>query len=1306
MSRASGDRIAVIGMACRLPGGADSPQRYWDLIREGRVAIGDIPPGRFDMSAILSSNPDEPGTTYCGRAGYVDAPYHFDAAFFRISDAEALDMDPQQRWLLELCWSALEHAGIPPSTLRGKRVGLFFTIGEVDYGRRTVWSGDAQRITAYAKLGTNRAVAAGRVAYVLGFQGPAVFIDTACSSSLVAVHMAAQSLRADDCDIAIAGGVNLILAPEETIASARLRAMSLSGACHPFDARADGYIRGEGGGVVVLQRLPDALAAGYRVEAVLAGSAVNNDGASNGLTAPNGAAQEVVIRHALRQADIQPEEVAYVETHGTATPLGDPIELGALRNVYGRAIGGRGRLLLGAVKAQIGHLEVAAGVAGLIKAILVLRHRLVPAQPGFQTPTPRFRWGDAAIEVPIEPRPLTGGRPYVGVSSFGISGTNAHVILCAAESTHRPARGRRTRVLAISAARAEARQPLARAYREFIAGRDIDIADICQTANLRRDHWAHRVAIVGDEASDFVDTLADFEQGRASGRWHAAVASGPRPLIFLFPGQGAWRPGVGAQLYERNAIFRAEVDACLARLDRVTADDVLAAIQGIDPQRVRHHPGQLSHFIVLYAMARLWIRLGAVPSAVLGHSLGEHVAAAVAGVTSLEDGLRIVEARGRLFDSLAPRGAMLAVAANEAALAARVTLGSDLWIAAYNSTAQTVLSGTVQAIMRAETDMEAAGLRVSRVRAYDVAGHTPMLAPLREPFRDVLRSVSFRSPAIRLISTLTGSEATKEIGTPEHWVDLMEMPVRFARAMETIASEDAILLEVGPGSGLSNLARGAAADRERIVSTLADGPEAGQEPEATGFAHACARLYCLGIPLAWDELEGESFTPAEAPTYRYAPVHLELPREKDSGRVSPPDCDRHSGPPLIRAGVMEDTSLSAAVLEPDATGPAQPSAGLLLASIIKMAQQLGARGDAVDATIALVDQGFDSLAITELRSRMKQLFGHAAPVTLFINGVSPHGLAEYYERTGAGRDGAASAGSDKDAAEAGGPQSVGAPAVRSKSPTDDSLVVTLREGRKPALVLVHPIGGDVLCYTDLVRALPGDRGIVAVRHPELAATGVPVYRSIGTLASLYRQALTDELGGLPADMAAWSLGGVVAQEMARQWEAEGAAVPGLMLIDSPFAKSPYVAMVGEFMRTVDCAGTIGDDALVMQLYRDDRFRAVLDETFGLSRLGQAAHRAIADRIGWIHVASSVALAKHHIGAIGGPVGYALALRGQNAASVEQARAHLRAFTHGEIDVTAFEEDHGSIMQGTAAAAVAAIMARNQAFASRYGVSAP
>jgi acyl transferase domain-containing protein/thioesterase domain-containing protein len=1254
------DPVAIIGMAFRLPGDNDTPSGFWDLITSGEIAIRETPPDRFDIDAWHSPDPDRSGTTYSRRAGYVGDPYGFDPEFFRISQAEALEMDPQQRWMLLLCWSALEHAGIVPSTLRGQRVGLFLTAGDVDYARRTVASGDPHRITAWGKLGANRAVGVGRVAYTLGLQGPAIFLDSACSASLTAVHLAAQSLRCGDCDLAIAGGVNLILGPEETIGFARLQAMSRTDTCRTFDARADGYIRGEGGAVVVLKRAGEAMADHDRVEALLVGSAVNNDGASNGLTAPNGAAQEAVIRQALAQAGAGPEEVAYVEAHGTGTPLGDPIELSALRNAYTSGAARRSPLLLGGLKSQIGHLEGAAGIAGFIKAILVLRHRHAPAQAGFDTPNPRFRWDGAGMEVPRTGRDLPAEGGLVAVSSFGISGTNAHAVLAPAPAA-RPAAQQpdRMRVLTLSARSQAALGRLASSYAEPLGPSGPGLRELCYTASVRRDHWDRRLSLVGASREEMAAALRDHAAGMPSGRWHSGSAAPKSRLAFLFPGQGGWRPGVGGGLYRDNPIFRSAVDDCLSRQAPGTATEVQRAILDRDPGRARHDPGQLAHFVVLHSLARTWIRLGVTPDIVIGHSLGEHAAAVVAGVMSLDDGLKAVQARGRLFGTLRPHGAMLAVAAGAEWLETEFRFGAALFVAAINGPEQTVLSGTAAAVAEAERALLERGIRVSRVPTYDTPGHSPLLAPILAPFRDALAPIRLRPPGIEMISTVTGRRAGDEVATAGYWVDMVERPVRFRAALDTIAKDGVTFLEVGPGKALSNLAKAASGDWTRAISSLCDGPGGDEDPEPDGLAHACARLYCAGHSPDWTRLYGTPPSPVEAPTYAFDLKHIELPAVGLQPHPQP-------GPRAEARSEGADEATPAAV----AKAPADD----ILAAVVDIARPV--IGDAADgdADAALAALGLDSLALTAIRGRLQQAFGRAVPMAWFAAGASLRSLAAFYS------DGAAPA----RAMPAPAPVTPISPARR----TDPSgHVITLRDGPGPLVALVHPVGGDVLCYGDLAEAWPGDARILGIRHPEAEAGDVR-YRPLGELAALYRRAVLAAAGRIPDVVGGWSFGGAVAREMTAQWEEEGAPITTLAAIDSPLPDGDHARRL---RRLAGIAGGGEDDGVLDRMVADPGFEAVFDEQHGLGRLRAIADSATVERVLRIHAANAVALAQHQPRPVRAPLRYALALRGGNARTSDEAAGPLAALCAGTLQILGIDGDHFSIMRSPAVEAVAGFL---------------
>ncbi|RQS35474.1 acyltransferase domain-containing protein [Burkholderia sp. Bp8992] len=1251
-------RVAVIGMSCRFPGGASSASSYWALLNSGQTAICETPRERFDIDAFYSPDTDEPGTTYSRVAGYVDDPFRFDRKLFRTSAAEAMEMDPQQRWMLELTWGALENAGVAPGGLRGTNVGVFMTIGEADYGRRTVWSGDPARITTYSKLGNLRAMAPGRVAHILGLNGPAIFVDTTCSSSLVAIHLAAQSLQAGECDVAIAGGVNLILGPEETIGIARLQAMSPSGRCRPFDANADGYIRGEGGGVIVMKRLADALSHGDRVDAVLAGSAVNSDGASNGLTAPNGAAQEAVIRRAMTRAGVRPEAVAYVEAHGTGTALGDPIELSALRNVYARAVVRDKPILVGSVKSQLGHLEGAAGMAGFIKAMLILRHRHVPAQVNFETPNPRFHWEGSQLEIPREGAPLAEGDTVVGVSGFGITGTNVHLILVAPERVaDLGAPIARERVLTLSGRSPDARRRVASAWRAWLADMSAPLRDACHTSNVRRDHFDHRVALVGTTKADFVAALDDFLAENPSGGWHAGEHPRKPRLAFLVPGQGAWQPGVGGNLYNGNGLFRKHADVCLRALDGETARDVLDAILGHSAQPVRHHPGQLAHFVVCYALARTWMELGVQPDLLIGHSLGEHVAAVIGGVMSLGDGLKAVEARGRLFDTETPRGAMLAVAVSVDEFAGRFAFGTDLFVAGINGPGQTVVSGTPEAVGRVHDAMVAAGKRVSLLKTYGTPGHSPMLRSMREAFRRALEPLTFAPPSIPIVSTLTGDIATDAIAGVEHWLDLVEQPVRFHDALLAASDGRTIFVEVGPGAALAKLARAAAGgDWHCAIASLADGPEGDEEAEATGFAHGCARLYSEGQKIAWSKLYGKAPRPADAPGYSFDPERFELPfpdlAEAARGAV------RRQGGNASNDGTGVPGPGAA-----DRVEAAPADAAQTLAMLRAVAATVAPDTVVLDDGLSLVSQGFDSLALTELRVRLHQQLGTMPPISMLVRGASLRTLATWFGTTNGAMPAREAVSND----------------MRKSAGTDDDreLVVTLRDGAGPLVALVHPVGGNVLCYQELASSWPGDPTVVAIRHPYADQGHAPEYLSIAQLASRYRAALLAIHGRQPDLLGGWSFGGIVAHEMAAQWEAEGETAPPLMIVDSPLHDGEFTLRLRALAD--DLASGDGRQTVDRWL-ADPRFDAMLDQDFYLADVRRRAHPATFDHIARLHAASAAALACHQPRQVHTRIGYALAARDKRGVSSTQVEQHLGRLARGGVAVGVFDDDHNSIVR--------------------------
>ncbi len=651
--------IAIVGMACRFPGGANTPEEYWQLLRDGVSAIAQIPPERWAIDAYYDPDPEIPGKMYTRYGGFIDQVDQFDPQFFGISPREAIDMDPQQRLLLEVSYTALERAGQSPHELKGSRTGVFVGISFDDYAKFSLNSGDLTRIDAYSSLGNTRSIAVGRLSYVLGLQGPTMQLDTTCSSSLLAVHLACQSLRSGESNLALAGGVSLMLSPEPMIGFCKLKALAADGRCKTFDAKADGYVRGEGCGIVVLKRLSDALASGDRILALIRGSAVNHDGQSNGLTAPNGAAQEAVIRQAIANAQVKATQIQYVETHGTGTALGDPIEVLALGKVFTEGRAKNNPLRIGSVKTNVGHLEAAAGVASLIKVVLAMQHEHIPPQLHFQEPNPYIPWEKLPIAVPNQ---LTfwdaTGERIAGISSFGMSGTNVHMILSSAESEVTNPElliDRPLHLLTLSAKTKEPLQELVSSYEQYLTSNpSVSVADVCFTANTGRSHFEHRLAIIASSIASAREKLADWANlgitGIASTHKHPKIA-------FLFTGEGSQGDDMGRQLYCTQPTFRQAVNQCAQLLQPYLEQPLLEILYPSHPNsQIQLKLNQTAFaqpalFALEYALYKLWTSWGIQPDVVMGHSLGEYVAACVAGVFSLEDALKLVATRDRLMQA-------------------------------------------------------------------------------------------------------------------------------------------------------------------------------------------------------------------------------------------------------------------------------------------------------------------------------------------------------------------------------------------------------------------------------------------------------------------------------------------------------------------------------------------------------------------------------------------------------------------------------------------------------------------------------
>jgi acyl transferase domain-containing protein/pimeloyl-ACP methyl ester carboxylesterase/acyl carrier protein len=773
LEHAGSEPLAIIGVACRFPGGATTPDAYWQLLRSGTDAISEVPADRWDINSLYDADPEAPGKMTTRWGGFLPQVDQFDPQFFGISPREAESMDPQQRLVLEVSWEAIERAGIAADKLAGSQSGVFLGAGNCDYSLLAAKSADPLRNAGLHRVtGSATNIIAGRVSYTLGLRGPSMVVDTACSSALVAVHLAAQSLHSGECDLALAGGVSLMLAPELSIMFSKAHMLAPDGRCKTFDAAADGFARGEGCGVIVLRRLSDALAHDDPVLAVVRGSAVNQDGRSSGLTAPNGQAQQAVIRKALANAHVTPAQIGYVETHGTGTALGDPIEVQALATVLGQDRAAHDPVLIGAVKTNIGHLEAASGIAGLIKTVLALQHQEIPPSLHFHHRSPHIPWDELPVTVPTHLMPWrAGGRPRLaGVSSFGFSGTNAHVIL--GEAPQRPAAApgasRPVHLLCLSAKDESALRELASSYHGHLAAASsVPLADVAHTAHTGRAHFTHRAALTAGSRAEMRDKLGALATSpaagnqpsgrRTAGAAHAISAGGP-PIAFLFTGQGAQYPGMSRQLYETLPTFRAAMQRCdeLLRphLDRSLLS-VLYPTAGEAALLDDTTYTQPALFALEYALAEVWQSWGIAPSAAMGHSVGEYVALCVAGVLSLEDALSLIARRGRLMGELPRDGAMAAVFAPESEVAAAIAPHQELTIAAVNGPENTVISGPTAAVQEVTAALRARGTRVERLPVSH-AFHSPLMDPVLDALERAAGVVSFAEPRIDLVSNLTG----------------------------------------------------------------------------------------------------------------------------------------------------------------------------------------------------------------------------------------------------------------------------------------------------------------------------------------------------------------------------------------------------------------------------------------------------------------------------------------------------------------------------------------------------------------------
>ncbi len=855
--RARCEPIAIVGIGCRLPGGVETPDGFWELLAGGVDAVSEVPPERWDINAYYDPSADAPGKMNTRWGGFLAGVEQFDPQFFGISPREAATLDPQQRLILEVAWEALENAGQAPDRLRGTATGVYIGVLGSDYGDMQLADNGIERIDAYFGSGTARSMVSGRLSYTLGLQGPSISIDTACSSSLVALHLACQSLRSGETNLAIVGGVNLTLQPDPTIALSRFHMMAPDGRCKTFDQRADGFVRSEACCVVVLKPLSAALAAGDRIHAQIRGSAINQDGASSGLTAPNGPAQEAVIRAALKNARLSAADVTYIETHGTGTALGDPIEVQAIARVLGE---GRADapVYLGAAKANIGHAEAAAGLVGLIKLILCLQHRQLPGQLHLQDPNPMIPWDDLAVCVPRSLMPWPQGRALIGgVSSFGFSGTNVHVLLEAAPipATTPPSSGEEgVNVLMLSAASEATLRETASRYATWLTSSASRFSDVCFTVNTGRMQRRHRLSLLASRNDEAAERLAAYADGRSAPELEVSQlgADDQPPLAFLFTGQGSQYGGMGLSLYGRDPAFTRQLDDCDRLFALHTGRTVIETLADDRLAQVDTAVAQPAIFALETALAAMWRAWGVEPSAVMGHSLGEYVAAHVAGVLSLEDAVRLVATRARLMSALPHIGRMTSLFAEETlVLEAVAEHAAEVSIAAFNAPGQMVISGSAGGVERVLNKLGSA-VSDTRELAVSHAFHSPLMDPMLDEFERIAGEVRFAEPRIRLVSNLTGTVARHGLLGAAYWRQHLRSPVRFAAGIAELKRlEFNLFLELGPAPVLCALGSRSASDG-RFIPSLRQG-----QPEWTQVMRSAAALYRSGVCPDWRRVADE-----------------------------------------------------------------------------------------------------------------------------------------------------------------------------------------------------------------------------------------------------------------------------------------------------------------------------------------------------------------------------------------------------------------------------------------------------------------
>ncbi|WEO99624.1 acyltransferase domain-containing protein [Streptomyces sp. FXJ1.172] len=986
--------IAIVGMACRYPGEVHSADDLWRLLAEGGDAISKFPDDRgWNTEELYDPDPDSPGRNYVREGGFLYDATEFDADFFGISPREALAMDPQQRIMLEVAWETFEHAGLKPESFAGSRTGVFAGISNVDYtwGHARV----PEAVEGYFGTGNFASVLSGRLAYTFGLEGPALTVDTACSSSLVALHLAAHALRRGECEAALVGGVTVMSNPSGFVEFSRQRGLAPDGRCKAFAASADGFGPAEGAGMLLVERLADAVRSGHQVLAVVRGSAVNQDGASNGLAAPNGPSQERVIRQALQNARLSPEQVDAVEAHGTGTTLGDPIEAQALLATYGQGRPAEQPLWLGSVKSNIGHTSAAAGVAGIIKMVMALRHGVLPRSLHIDEPTPQVDWSTGAVSLLTEPIdwPDTDRPRRAGVSAFGISGTNAHIILEQAPTqetpnTHTPLPA--TPWLLSAKAPAALRAQARRLHTHITHNPHLDPTDIAHALATTRTTHEHRTAVVADDRAAFLHGLSALADEAVSPHAIEAGRAVPGKTVFVFPGQGSQWAGMGRELLDTSPVFAARITECETALAPHVDWSLTDVLRGNDnaPGLDRVDVVQPALFAVMISLAALWQHHGIQPDAVIGHSQGEIAAAHIAGALTLDDAARIVALRSQALLPLAGKGGMTSLATtHDQALDLIQPWGQDLSIASVNGPHSTVVSGTPQALDQLHTTCEQHGIRARRIPV-DYASHSPQVETIHTQVLTAAHDINPQPTTIPLYSTVTTQPIDGTTLNAHYWYTNLRHTVRFEEAARQLLAE-------GHGHFIEATAHPVLALAvEEVIEA------AGAEARVTGTLRrdhggllqlhtALATAWSQGVDVNWTSLlAGSGVMPVDLPTYPFQRRRYWL--EPGAAPVS-------AAAGTVAVEEMESGEAATALARALA-GATEAGRETILIELVqsRVAAVLGHEApESVDTERAFKELGFDSLTAMQLRNRLNAATGLRLPTTLVFSHPSPKALAQY-----------------------------------------------------------------------------------------------------------------------------------------------------------------------------------------------------------------------------------------------------------------------------------------------------------------------